>query len=60
MFEFRSYVLPDLMLIQLAELLPKDIQGIRTSCKLVPELVDKNLEEIHRLIINAVENPLSV
>jgi hypothetical protein len=53
------YVLPDLMLVQLAELLPKDIHGIRTSCKLVPELVEKNLEEIHRLLIQAIEKPLS-
>jgi exosome complex exonuclease RRP6 len=44
---------------QLAELLPKDIQGIRTSCKFVPELVEKNLEEIHRLLIQAIQNPLS-
>ncbi|CAF0947027.1 unnamed protein product [Rotaria sordida] len=56
--ESTSYVLPDLMLIHLAELLPKDIQGIRESCKLVPELVEKNLEEIHQLLIQAIEKPL--
>ncbi|CAF4712356.1 unnamed protein product, partial [Rotaria sp. Silwood1] len=57
--ESTSYVLPDLMLIHIAELLPKDIQGIRASCKLVPELVEKNLEDIHRLLIQAIEKPLS-
>jgi hypothetical protein len=38
----------------------RDIQGIRASCKLVPELVDKNLEEIHQLLTQAIEKPLSV
>ncbi|CAF5115328.1 unnamed protein product, partial [Rotaria magnacalcarata] len=52
------YVLPDLLLIHLAELLPKDPQGIRACCKLVPELVEKNLEEIHRLLMQAIEKPL--
>jgi len=37
----------------------RDIQGIRTSCKLVPELVEKYLEEIHQLLIQAIEKPLS-
>ncbi|CAF4709107.1 unnamed protein product [Rotaria socialis] len=54
------YVLPDLLLIHLAELLLKDPQGIRACCKLVPELVEKNLEEIHRLLIQAIEKPLVV
>ncbi|CAF3293502.1 unnamed protein product [Rotaria socialis] len=56
--ESTSYVLPDLLLIHLAELLLKDPQGIRACCKLVPELVEKNLEEIHRLLIQAIEKPL--
>ncbi|CAF1195051.1 unnamed protein product [Adineta steineri] len=58
--ESTSYVTPDLMLIHLAELVPKDVQGIRASCKLIPELVMKNLEEIHQLLIQAIEKPLEI
>jgi hypothetical protein len=38
----------------------RDIQGIRITCKLVPELVEKNLEDIHQMLIYAIEKPSSV
>ncbi|CAF1371873.1 unnamed protein product [Adineta ricciae] len=55
--ESPSFVLSDLMLMHLAELLPRDIQGIRASCKVLPDSVDKNIEEVHRLLIEAIEKP---
>lgn len=38
----------------------RDIQGIRACCKMLPELVEKNLEEVHRLLIQAINNPITV
>jgi hypothetical protein len=38
----------------------RDIQGIQSTCKLVPELVGKNLEEIYQIIVQAIEKPFTV
>jgi hypothetical protein len=38
----------------------RELQGIRASCKLVPELVEKYLEDIHQLLIQAIKKPLLV
>ena len=51
--ESCSYVLPNHMLFQLAEVLPKEPQGVLACCNPVPSLVRQNINEIHRLIVQA-------
>lgn len=38
----------------------RDVQGIRSTCKIVPALVEKHFNEIHRLLADAIQTPLSV
>lgn len=58
--ESTGYVLPNHMLLQLAQLLPREIQGILACCNPVPPLVKQNLNEIHALIYKSREVPLDV
>lgn len=44
------YVLPNHMLLQIAEMLPREMQGILACCNPVPSLVRKNLSHLHQLI----------
>lgn len=53
--ESYAYVLPNHMLLGLAEVLPKEPQGVLACCNPVPSLVRQNIIEIHRLIVQARE-----
>lgn len=55
--ESCGYVLPNHMLIQLAESLPRDSQGVLALCHPLPPLVRQHQLEIHGLILEAIENP---
>ncbi|XP_066141877.1 exosome complex component 10 homolog [Euwallacea fornicatus] len=55
--ESFSYVLPNNMLLEIAERLPKEMQGILACCSPVPPLVRVNLLEIHKIILKALEKP---
>jgi exosome complex exonuclease RRP6 len=53
--ESCAYVLPNHMLFGLAEVLPKEPQGVLACCNPVPSLVRQNINEIHRFIVKARE-----
>jgi len=56
--ESLQYVLPDHMLYHIAEVLPRELQGIIACCAPVPPLVKRDLFEIHRFIKSARDLPL--
>ena len=58
--ESYAYVLPNHMLFQLAEVLPKEPQGVLACCNPIPSLVRQNINEIHRLIVQAREGGAKV
>ncbi|KAB0797341.1 hypothetical protein PPYR_08335 [Photinus pyralis] len=57
--ESTGYILPNHMLLQIAEALPREVQGIIASCNPVPPLVRANLLEIHQTILKAREQSLT-
>lgn len=52
------YVLPNHMLLQIAESLPREMQGILACCNPIPPLVRQNLLALHRIILEARDQPL--
>lgn len=56
--ESTGYVLPNHMLMQIAEILPREMQGILACCNPIPPLVRANLLEIHKIILKAREQSL--
>uniref|UniRef100_A0A8C3LXW7 Exosome complex component 10 n=1 Tax=Chrysolophus pictus TaxID=9089 RepID=A0A8C3LXW7_CHRPC len=56
--ESIGYVLPNHMLLKIAEELPKEPQGIIACCNPVPPLVRQQINELHLLIQQAREMPL--
>uniref|UniRef100_A0A1B6F5B3 Exosome complex component 10 homolog n=1 Tax=Cuerna arida TaxID=1464854 RepID=A0A1B6F5B3_9HEMI len=56
--ESTGYVLPNHMLLLIAEKLPKEMQGILACCNPIPPLVRQNLVFLHQIILKAREQPL--
>ncbi|KAJ8938385.1 hypothetical protein NQ314_011518 [Rhamnusium bicolor] len=56
--ESTGYVLPNHMLLQISESLPREMQGILACCNPIPPLVRANLLELHQIILRAKEQPL--
>ncbi|XP_018079931.1 exosome component 10 L homeolog isoform X1 [Xenopus laevis] len=56
--ESTGYVLPNHMLMKIAEELPKEPQGIIACCNPVPPLVRQQINELYLLIQQARETPL--
>lgn len=56
--ESTGYVLPNHMLMKIAEELPKEPQGIIACCNPIPPLVRQQINEMHLLIQQAREMPL--
>ncbi|XP_066297430.1 exosome complex component 10-like [Branchiostoma lanceolatum] len=56
--ESTGYILPNHMLLVLAETLPKQIQGVFACCNPVPPLVRQHIEDVHRLLVQARDVPL--
>lgn len=52
------YVLPNHMMLQISENLPREMQGILACCNPVPPLVRSNLLQLHQIILKAREQPL--
>lgn len=46
------------MLLNIAENLPREVQGISALCNPIPPLVRQNEREIHKIILKAREQPL--
>ena len=53
-----AYVLPNHMLMNIAETLPREMQGILACCNPIPPLVRQNLLKLHKIILKAREQPL--
>lgn len=56
--ESTGYVLPNHMILQIADILPREQQGIFACCNPIPPLVRQFLPEIHSFILEAREAPL--
>ncbi|KZC08697.1 Exosome component 10 [Dufourea novaeangliae] len=53
-----AYVLPNHMLLNIAETLPREMQGILACCNPIPPLVRQNLLKLHKIVLKAREQPL--
>ena len=56
--ESYPYVLPNHMLLQIAESLPREMQGILACCNPIPPLVRQHLNYLHQIVLKAREQPL--
>lgn len=56
--ESINYVLPDHMLLKIAEVLPRELQGILACCYPVPPFVKQELYFLHHIIHEARDQPL--
>lgn len=56
--ESCGYVLPNHMMLQIAENLPREMQGILACCNPIPPLVRQHLHVLHKFILKAREQPL--
>jgi hypothetical protein len=46
------------MMLQIAESLPREMQGILACCNPIPPFVRQNLLALHRIILEARDQPL--
>nr|XP_039255855.1 exosome component 10-like [Styela clava] len=51
--ESPGYVLPNHMLFQIAEIMPREAQGVLACCNPVPPLVRQHVHAIHQLVLEA-------
>ncbi|CAI9731187.1 exosome component 10-like [Octopus vulgaris] len=51
--ESLNYVLPNHMLLQIAEILPRERQGVLACCNPIPPLIRQYLQEIHGYVLEA-------
>nr|XP_045604948.1 exosome component 10-like [Procambarus clarkii] len=56
--ESPEYVLPKHMLLQITEVIPKEMQGVLACCNPIPPLVKTELLTIHTIIREALVQPL--
>ncbi|VDN53439.1 unnamed protein product, partial [Dracunculus medinensis] len=56
--ESHHYILPNHMLLQIAEILPREQQGILACCSPIPKLLKQELHTVHRIISAARDLPL--
>ncbi|EDW14462.1 exosome component 10 [Drosophila mojavensis] len=56
--ESYGYVLPNHMMLQIAESLPREMQGILACCNPIPPLVRQQLNTLHQIVLRAREQPL--
>lgn len=57
--ESIGYVLPNHMLLQIIEILPRERQGVFACCNPIPPLVRQYLIEIHNIVMESREVPLT-
>ncbi|KAG4077921.1 hypothetical protein HA402_013855 [Bradysia odoriphaga] len=56
--ESYAYVLPNHMMLTIAEALPREMQGVLACCNPIPPLVKQNLQLLHQYILKARDQPL--
>lgn len=52
------YVMPDHVMINIAQTLPKEMQGILACCSQIPPLVRQNCLQLHKIVLRAIGQPL--
>lgn len=57
--ESVHYVLPKHMMLQIADVLPREMQGILACCSPIPPLVRQHLLTLHEIVLRAREMPLA-
>ncbi len=57
--ESIGFVLPKHMMLQIADVLPREMQGILACCSPIPPLVRQHLLHLHEIILKAREMPLA-
>lgn len=57
--ESTGFVLPKHMMLQIADVLPREMQGILACCSPIPPLVRQHLLQLHEIILRARQLPLS-
>eukprot|EP00095_Tigriopus_kingsejongensis_P003605 snap_masked-scaffold1570_size35393-processed-gene-0.9 protein:Tk03605 transcript:snap_masked-scaffold1570_size35393-processed-gene-0.9-mRNA-1 annotation:"exosome component 10" len=57
--ESEAYILPNHMLLKICEELPREMQGILACCSPIPPLVKQNLQQLHMMVLQAREQPLT-
>ncbi|GLH13589.1 Exonuclease mut-7 homolog [Gryllus bimaculatus] len=57
--ESTGYVLPNHMLMSIADVLPREMQGILALCSPIPPLVRQNLVKLHQIVLKAREQSLT-
>ncbi|VDN04061.1 unnamed protein product [Thelazia callipaeda] len=56
--ESPQYILPNHMMLQIAEVLPREMQGILACCYPIPVHVKQELHSLHQMISTARDQPL--
>uniref|UniRef100_A0A1A9W6I2 Exosome complex component 10 homolog n=1 Tax=Glossina brevipalpis TaxID=37001 RepID=A0A1A9W6I2_9MUSC len=56
--ESYNYVLPNHMMLQIAENLPREMQGILSCCNPIPPLVKQHLFNLHQILLKARQQSL--
>ncbi|XP_063696904.1 LOW QUALITY PROTEIN: exosome complex component 10 homolog [Culicoides brevitarsis] len=56
--ESYGFVLPNHMMLQISEVLPREMQGILACCNPLPPLVKQHLHILHQIILKAREQSL--
>ncbi|PNF22510.1 hypothetical protein B7P43_G14375 [Cryptotermes secundus] len=56
--ESIGHVLPNRMMLQIAEHLPRELQGIVACCNPIPRLVRQDLHKLHTIVLEARNQPL--
>lgn len=56
--ESYPYILPNHMLLQIADSLPREMQGILACCNPIPPMIRQNLNHLHLIILKAREQPI--
>ena len=56
--ESTGFVLPNHMLLQMAESLPREMQGILACCNPIPSQVRQHLQFLHQIVLKARDQPL--
>ncbi|OWR42755.1 PM-Scl autoantigen protein [Danaus plexippus plexippus] len=56
--ESTTYLLPNHMLLALAETLPRELQGVSALCNPMPPFLKQNLITVHRMLLSCRELPL--
>lgn len=56
--ESVGFVLPNSMMMRIAEALPREPQGITALVKPVPQILNKYLSDVHAIILRALDVPL--